>query len=197
MNLRDVDVRQWTDPSAPEVARGVALLNENLGADYVSLPRLADRIARHDAVVVTAHLGEELVGSAVAELLRTDEVEDLVQTLRKAGFQSKRFDDRALGLLKTSAVIPRMRGQGIGSRLVEERLSLLANRGCTAVYTFSWESGSRQSSRSLFEAAGFEHVVRIPNYWYEPPGHETFQCIKCGKPCRCAALVMRRSLGRS
>ena len=196
MKQGDIHVRQWTDASAPEVVRAVALLNENLGAGYVALPRLGDRMARDEAVLVTAHLGEELVGGAIAEVLGPEEAEDLAETLRRAGRPTTRIDDQVLGLLKTSAVIPSMRRQGIGFRLVEERLRGLEDRGCTAVYAFSWESGSRQSSRGLFEAAGFDHLVRIPDYWYQPPGEETFECIKCGKPCRCAALVMRRSLGR-
>lgn len=192
--IEDVELSDIRSADAPEIATAVALLNDNLGTGYVAADDLRNHLRAEQAVLVCAKRSRELVGAATAEVLTAGEAAALRDELTAAGCRRLSLGDHKVGVLRSSAVLASMRGRGVGLRLVQTRLLFLARLSCTVAYTFAWDSGEQHSSRGVLEGAGFEFVVAISNYWWEPPGEETFACIKCGQPCTCTALVMRRSL---
>lgn len=192
--LEKPEIAVIEDPSAPEVASASAFLNDYLGTGYVALDQLRARLESGLGILVCARHSGALAGAATAEVLRPDETKRLREQLAAAGCRRVALEGHTAGVLKSSAVVPSMRGRGIGLALVRERLLILVQKGCTVAYTFAWDSGERESSQGVLEAAGFEFVVEIPHYWQEPSGAESFECVKCGTPCTCTAIVMRKSL---
>lgn len=192
--IEDVELRHIKDPAAGEVAPAVALLNDNLGTGYVAADEVRKRLKTGQGALVCAKHSDELIGAATAEVLTAEEVAAMQKELVAAGCRRIGLEHHKVGVLRSSAVVSRMRRRGVGLRLVTERLLLLARESCTVAYTFAWDSGDEQSVRGVLEGAGFECVVSIDDYWQEPLGKETFECIKCGQPCTCTAVVMRRSL---
>lgn len=68
-----------------------------------------------------------------------------------------------LGHIKDIAVHPEMRGQGVGSLLLERALGVLAARDVESVKLEVRQSNDR--ARSLYEEFGFEHAKTIPRYY--------------------------------
>ncbi|WP_324785181.1 GNAT family N-acetyltransferase [Streptomyces sp. H51] len=135
-----------------------------------------------------------LVDTSTAYVMTEVEKAELEQKLVDTGVVRPNVVGTRMGLLKSSAVVPRHRGQGIGLRMVIERLARLQRLGCAAAVVLAWDSGGRHSSLGVLEAAGFQRVAELPEYWREPEGAETFDCVKCEGPCECTAIVIRRSL---
>jgi len=70
---------------------------------------------------------------------------------------------RPIGHVKDLAVHPDRRGEGIGTRLLERALGVLATRGVGHVKLEVRESNDR--ARSLYRRAGFEHDHTVPRYY--------------------------------
>lgn len=193
-HMAQIGVEECTD-SSPLLPAAATLLNDALGSGYVSTEDLQGLGESADGVVLLATDDEgRLAGAATASVMSETEKADLERKLVEAGVVRPNVSSPRMGLLKTAAVVPHSRGQGIGLRLVNERLARLKQLNCAAVMVLAWDSGSRHSSLGVLEAAGFERVAELPKYWREPEGQETFDCAKCEGPCECTAVVMRRSL---
>lgn len=182
-------------PTDPLLSSATALLNDALGSGFIKVDDMKELCSSANGVVLLA-TGDNggLEGVGTASVMDESTKEALEQKLVAAGVRRPNIGGTNVGLLQSAAVIPARRGQGIGLRLVNERLSRLKKAGCVTALVLAWDSGSANSSIGVLEAAGFQRVVDIPEYWREPEGLETFDCIRCGRPCICTAVVMRRSL---
>lgn len=179
------------DPSRP---LATSLLNDALGSGFVATSELDQLSSSTDGVVLLARDSrDQLVGVATAMIMDDDSKSALESRLAEVGVRRANIVGSRVGLLKSLAVIPPARGKGIGLNLVYEGLRRLKDLGCSTALTLAWDSGSN-SSVGVFEAAGCKRIAELPEYWREPDGQETFDCIKCGRPCVCTAIVMRRSL---
>jgi ribosomal-protein-alanine N-acetyltransferase len=92
---------------------------------------------------------------------------------------SRRAADEAEVL--TIAVLPRKRGQGIASRLLEANLSVLAAKGVKSL--FLEVEAENQAALALYERFDFETVGERKSY-YRKAGGET-----------ALAYIMRRAIG--
>jgi N-acetylglutamate synthase-like GNAT family acetyltransferase len=173
----------------------VALLNDALGSGFVRVEDIQELCSSAEGIVLVAMDDSgKLEGVGTAVVMEESAKENLEQKLIVAGARRPNIVGTKVGLLQSAAVVPKSRGKGIGLRLVKERLSHLKEAGCLTAVVLAWDSGSVNSSIGVLEAAGFQRVAGIPEYWREPEGQETFDCITCGRPCVCTAIVMRRSL---
>jgi N-acetylglutamate synthase-like GNAT family acetyltransferase len=183
------------DASPHSIDEAAALFQDSLGKDFIRRDELKQLIQSPEAIIFAARNGENgLVGVCTATLLSKAEALLIEEKARSAGLKGVHLTESRIGLLKSTAVAPSSRNRGIGLKLLESRLQWLKRQGCTSVVTLSWDSGSNESSRGLLEAAEFEAVGVLPEYWREPDGEYTFECMKCGSPCTCSAVLMRRSL---
>ncbi|MFW5919215.1 MAG: ribosomal protein S18-alanine N-acetyltransferase [Halanaeroarchaeum sp.] len=74
----------------------------------------------------------------------------------------------AMGHVKDLAVAPDRQGRGLGSRLLDRALSILAGRGFDRVRLEVRESNER--AIDLYEQFGFRHVQTYPGYY--PDGED-------------------------
>ncbi|MET4144324.1 ribosomal protein S18 acetylase RimI-like enzyme [Arthrobacter sp. UYCo732] len=101
-----------------------------------------------------------------------------------------------VGELKSSAVTPAARGQGIGSAMVRERLDYLRGQGCRYAVSASWVSNNgAHSSLGPLARAGFERVAAIPGYWAADQEAAGYLCEDCGAACTCTAIIMIHRFG--
>jgi GNAT superfamily N-acetyltransferase len=192
--LGNVTVESISDTD-PALEHAVSLLNGALGTGFASRRGLVDLVQADDAVVLLARGGQsEVLGVATALVMDGTSKAGLRSALSRAGIRSVDFTQSTVGLLKSSAVLPTARGRGVGSRLLEERLAWMTSRNCSIALALAWHSGSEQSSIGVLEAAGFARVAELREYWREEEGHETFECVRCGVPCVCTAILMSRTL---
>jgi len=192
--LSDVDIAKAT-PSDPLLPHASTLLNDALGSGFVTVDDLSQLAAADEGMVLLAKSPHgQVLGVGTAIVMSESDKEELTAKLEAAGVRRANLVGVKVGQVKTAAVVPAARGKGLGLNLVYERLSRLKALGCSTAIVLAWDSGSRQSSIGVLEAAGFSRVVDLPEFWREPEGQETFDCIRCGKPCVCTAVVMRRSL---
>jgi ribosomal-protein-alanine N-acetyltransferase len=71
--------------------------------------------------------------------------------------------DHRLGHVKDLAVAERRRGEGIGRRLLDRALTVLARAGANSVKLEVRKNN--ETARSLYESFGFVHHRTIPNYY--------------------------------
>lgn len=193
--VAETTIYECSSPIDPLLSPATALLNDALGSGFVKVEDMKELCSSSDGIVLltTGETGG-LEGVGTAEVMDESAKEALEQRLVAAGVRRPNLVGTEVGLLRSAAVIPARRGQGIGLRLVNERLSRLKKAGCVTAMVLAWDSGDAHSSLGVLQAAGFQRVVDIPAFWREPEGQETFDCIRCGRPCTCTAVVMRRTL---
>jgi ribosomal protein S18 acetylase RimI-like enzyme len=192
--LQDVDIAEC-EPSSPLLAAATTLLNDALGSGVVTSEDLRALAASDEgAVLVATGSQHNIVGVATAMVLDDKSKAELEEHLSSAGIRRTNLNGSSVGILKSAAVIPEFRGQGVGLKLVNGRLSRLQRMGCSTAIAAAWDSGTHNSSVGVLESAGFERLAELKEYWREPAGQETFDCLKCGRPCLCSAIVMRRRL---
>lgn len=192
--LSDVTIASVA-PGDPVLEHSASLLNDALGSGFATRDEVA-RLAEADDAVVLLARGErnEVLGVATALVMDDAAKSDLHVELSRVGVRRVNFSEFRVGLLKSSAVLPSARGHGIGLGLLAERISWMRSKNCSVALALAWESGSEQSSIGVLEAAGFQRVAELPEYWREDAGQETFDCVRCGIPCTCTAILMSRSL---
>ncbi|MDT0379450.1 GNAT family N-acetyltransferase [Streptomyces sp. DSM 42041] len=192
--MAQVHIRDCT-PSDSILPDAVALLNDSLGSGYVSMAEAEELTLTPEGVVLVAENEHgQLRGVGTAHVMEDPAKEDLERRLHSAGIRRPNLMGTKVGLLKSAAVVPRGRGQGIGLQLINRRLSRLKELGCSTAVVLAWDSGGVHSSTGVLESAGFQRVADLPEYWREPVGEETFDCLSCGRPCVCTAVLLRRSL---
>lgn len=174
-----------------------AVFAEGIGVGYLTVDLLEALLdPPHPVeVLVGAFVGGQLVGAATTSAVTAEQADQIVERGARVGVAAPRFDPASTGKLHTSSVAPSARRQGLGRMLVDARLELLADAGCTDVISLSWVSGSRDSSASVLEAAGFERCCVIERYWFDDSSDEGgYACPRCGHACTCSAIVYRRAL---
>lgn len=183
------------DPGLPGRNEAAGLLNACLGDGFVQEPDLAAILAGRGTLVRACGTDGVLLGTATARVLNQASVYELQQRLHAAGVE-KVLVGNLIGELKSSAVAPQARRQGIGAELVRGRLEYLKSLGCRYVVSASWLSGGgAPTSLGLLERAGFERLAVIPAYWAEEQKAAGWLCSDCGTACRCSAIIMILDFG--
>ncbi|MEV0545076.1 GNAT family N-acetyltransferase [Nocardia salmonicida] len=100
--------------------------------------------------------------------------------------------DETVGWLRAVVVDEAVRGRGIGDRCVKAGLEFLGQKQCRITYAVSWVSGTGQESAGMLTRNGFSTLGVVSHYWSEVVDYHGV-CAVCGQPCRCSAIVMRRS----
>lgn len=83
-----------------------------------------------------------------------------------------------------------VQGQGWGPQLSAASVAAFRELGARAIVTHAWKESPNNSSIRYLTKFGFEPVAEHPNYWVDVD----YECVRDGKPCRCTAVEMIKSL---
>lgn len=102
--------------------------------------------------------GPEVIASTLRRLLVAGDVEGLLAGEGPDGFGLLRFrpalwSEGAEAYLQELYVVPDLRGQGIGKRLLEEAIALARERGADTIDLNTGETDT--AARGLYESMGF------------------------------------------
>lgn len=117
----------------------------------------------------------------------------LTRSLSVLGSAENLAAEETIGWLRAVVVDPAVRGQGIGDQSVKAALEFFRQKRCRTAYAASWVSGIGQESDGMLTRNGFTSLGVISNYWSAVVDYRGF-CAVCGKPCRCSAIIMRKSI---
>ena len=137
MEGREIQVRQATSEDAVEIAR----LLRDFNLEFLEpTPELE---------TLTGYVRRLLEASEMAVLL-AGEGPDGLSLLR---FRPALWSEGAEAYLQELYVVPDLRGQGIGRRLLEETLELARDAGATGIDLNTGETDT--AARALYESVGF------------------------------------------
>jgi GNAT superfamily N-acetyltransferase len=160
-----------------------------------ALAGVSDADGQYGAV---AHHGLVRVGGALASVVSGDHAESDIGPTP--------IDERALAgdgaiYIYLLAVDLAWRGRGLGSQLLGQVLDWARDEtAAETVVAQSWQRREHASSAPLFETAGFERIVRLPDYYAET-GRSA--CPDCGIwlgddiECSCGAVLYAKDIERT
>jgi len=179
--------RQWW------VVPGGELLGAACGSGYMSDDELRSVAADDDSAIFIAHGPTGLLGISIVAIADGAVRAQLTRSLSVLGSAENLPAEETVGWLRAVVVDPAVRGQGIGDQSVKAALEFLRQKRCRTTYAASWVSGTGQESDEMLTRNGFTSLGVISSYWSAVVDYRGF-CAVCGKPCRCSAIIMRRSI---
>jgi len=94
-----------------------------------------------------------------------------------------------VGYIKSLLVTESWRGKRIGHTLLKNMLHCFCSFDCHHVICDAWDEAV-----TFWEKEGFSIQSRVANYWYHESYSTSNFCIKCGSPCTCDAIIMKKTL---
>lgn len=174
------------------VTLGGRLLQAACGDGYISERELQSLADRDDTAVLLASETAQLLGLSLAAVADHTTRTQLTRSLAALGIDDAIADTLPCGWLRAVVVAPTARGHGIGDLAIKAALSFLEQKRCRTVYAVSWISGTGQQSDGILARNGFDALGTIQNYWSDILDYSG-SCAVCGTPCRCSAIIMRRT----
>jgi GNAT superfamily N-acetyltransferase len=168
-----------------------ALVAEALGAGWYTVQKLEAMAAAPNARLFGARdEASTLLGVANAIRLGAEDH----AFYRVFGGAADVLEGKQVGSLSLSAVVPEMRGRGLGSALMRARLDWLREQGCNYAVGISWKSGLAHTSQTVFDRHDFTVLATSDSFFEAESQKYGHGCPVCGSPCRCRALFYGRAL---
>ena len=104
------------------------------------------------------------------------------------GFVYGHFTDTS-ATLETICVDPEYENKGIGYQLGITFLNALEKLNIGTVISPAWKDKQVIPADPLLRKLGFFPQKTIKNYWYEDSKQRGYQCLSCGNPCFCSAVI--------
>ena len=176
-----------------DVARVKKFTDQEIGRNYYSI----DELIENQRKSVTGS-GE------ISSFLLIDETDNSVKGLRLAFPPGNWFSGKGEQLradlwpfsLSETAYFQSLflskdaQGQGWGPKLSEKSIQIFKSLGAKGIATHSWKESPNNSSVKYLESIGFKKIIEHPLYWV----NVDYVCSLDGKPCRCTAIEMYRTL---
>lgn len=178
------------------VAAAAAILEDALGAGYVTADDLAPYTDGGSHVALVATAAGSVTGAVTADLLNDADAllvhvpADMHAAVLAAVPELAGEDDVAL--LHSIAVMPQARGRGIARRLVADMTDLLVDSGARLIVSVGWTDHDGCHIAGPLTASGFHARGAIAGYWTEDSIAKGYACPTCGPACRCVARVFAR-----
>jgi len=96
--------------------------------------------------------------------------------------------------VKTIVVRHDLRNQGIASNLLAKFIESCAISGVKRLWSPAWIDGTEIHALRLFDQFGFKPIRTITDYWMLDSVNRRYNCPTCGNPCRCSALILKKTL---
>jgi ribosomal protein S18 acetylase RimI-like enzyme len=189
--MTDIDLIEIASSGEVFVGDAMDLLDNTQGKAIFSADYLIEIIEDAASLMLGAMRGTQLVGASWARKLTEFEYYAPFGVEATASLCGK-----TVGSLESSSVLASFQRQGIGRAMLAERMAWLVRNGCELAVAVSWVSGQRNSSKSLFEGAGFNARAQAADFYLADSQEYGFLCPSCDADgCRCSAILFTRSLG--
>ena len=184
-----------------DIDAALVVLNDSLGAGYVSSADLAAYIAptstKKLCLIAKDRTTNAVIGVVTAEIVDAARLRltlldnyDAVQHEEPV----RRLHDHITGLIKSVAVVRAARKNGVGTALVRQAMEALGQHGARAFYAIGWITDDAGCHiQGVLEALRFTPVRRLDRFWYNDSIAHQYDCPQCGRPCRCAAMLLIRT----
>ncbi|MCL1068636.1 GNAT family N-acetyltransferase [Shewanella olleyana] len=92
---------------------------------------------------------------------------------------------------KCNTVTESLRGQGIGSKLLQASIKAVKAQGARAGVSHLWQQSPNNSAVSYFTHAGGKLIKEHPSRWNQQSDETNdYICVLCGDDCHCTACEM-------
>ncbi|WP_394497083.1 GNAT family N-acetyltransferase [Shewanella sp. ENK2] len=91
---------------------------------------------------------------------------------------------------KCNTVAQELRGQGIGSQLLQASIKAVKAQGATAGVSHLWKQSPKNSAVGYFTHAGGKLIKEHPSRWNQQQDNSDYLCVICGDDCHCTACEM-------
>ncbi|MEU6562627.1 GNAT family N-acetyltransferase [Nocardia nova] len=180
-----VDRPWWVVPAS-------VLLEAACGSGYMTDAELRCVAVDPDSAIFVARGPARVLGMSIVGVAHATVRTEINRSLLALRVAENITAEEKVGWFRSVVVNPAVRGQGIGDRCVKAGLEFLDEQLCRTAYAVSWVSGTDQQSEGLLTRNRFTALGVIPNYWSDMVDYRG-SCAVCGAPCRCSAIIMRRS----
>ena len=159
----------------------------SLGQSYISPEDLLKYAAKPDShILLGSEVNQTLLGVMLAYPLDSKTTQEYAHTFQQHNIPIT-LTEYNVGLIKSVAVRPEYRHQGIGTKLTIESMIRLKEMSCDLFLAVSWVSNRPDSSQEMFDKLGFKNILSVPDYWTKDSIKEGYLCPNCGNPCHCSA----------
>lgn len=179
---------------AAEVAPALDLLGEAVGAGWYAAADLRPAPGRRVCVAPGAAGLDGVAMARLAPLRRWLERQHPAIAAAVAGWASAPELDRPTVHLDVAAVAPRARGRGLYGALVDDRIAWGAAAGGATAVAIGWSPPGGCRSEGPLLRAGFRRLAGVEGAYLAGSLAAGATCPACGRPCRCAGLVLVRRL---
>ena len=125
--------------------------------------------------------------SGLAQLLPTDQA-GVLQRTRLLNVVPK------VGLIRSLAVTPTLRGRGVGTQLVDGVIEWYRALGVSAALCIGWKTAHGCHIDGVMQTTRFVASEEIPAFWTADSEARGYSCPACGHPCACSAVVYLQRL---
>lgn len=81
------------------------------------------------------------------------------------------------------------RGKGVATALIED---VIMNFPSRTIYTNAWKRGNQVPIAPILDRLGFHKLEEVTQLWYKRSLESEFECVECGNPCHCRAIVYQK-----
>jgi ribosomal protein S18 acetylase RimI-like enzyme len=180
---------QWAEFAVKPVGF-FELTNNTFGRDYIS----TDELDREQYQIIYCYITDKLCGFVLFSILSIDDVARHVSSIKPfPEFDKNPF--QKIGFIKSIAVDPNYRNQGIGKQLLKACLLEISAKS-NAVFSVCWlDKNGNSIFGEMLRKQGFIKTETFSDYWYSDSLKKQYSCALCGPPpCRCAAEVWLKTI---
>ena len=174
------------------LSQAAEIYDISLGQKYIAPDDLLYYASHPDQFILLGELQQQkLLGVMLAYPLSQAVADEYDHTFEEHNIPLS-LSVQSVGLIKSIAVRPEHRHNGIGTRLTRESMTRLRNMSCDHFLAVSWLSNKPDSSPKMFEKLGFDNILTVEHYWTEDSIKEKYLCPADGNPCNCSAIFYFR-----
>jgi GNAT superfamily N-acetyltransferase len=174
-----------------EIPAALALLDETLGAGYISQTELEQYLSTSEKFLLAAANREgRLQGVLLAHLDTQGAIPQLTPAQAQLVESSTASERQAF--IKSLAVQKTARGQGIGTSLILAAEGRLWGWSASVIVTLAWADQHGCHLEGVLTKLNYRLLDKTPRFWYQDSLSKGYQCPTCGNPCECAAWLFAK-----
>lgn len=159
----------------------ISISNRCFGAEYLTNEYISNQLSasKYNHVAI---LNNKVVAFCLAHQISALKMQELYGIAKESNLK--------IAIISCIAVHPDFQRQKLASKLLYKVFNelQLKLKPSEIIYPCWDEPVSKAFCKSL-NILGFEKIIEIQNFWYYESLTKSFECIKCGNPCKCTLIL--------